>query len=310
MNYRHAFHAGNFADVMKHATLALVIDYLKQKPAPFRVIDTHAGRGVYDLASGEAQRTGEWRGGIGRIVDKPLPPDIAPLLAPYLAALTATGHETDHKAGNETGHETGHAPEIPLASRIASYPGSPLLARRLLRRDDRLVANELHPEDHAALSALFQRDRQVKVLGLDGWTALKSLLPPKERRGVVLVDPPFEEPGELKRLGEGLAEALRRFAGGVYLLWYPIKDPKRTRAFHAAVGGLDAGEMLVAEMLIRKPLDPDLLNGAGLLIVNPPYQLEAKLQRLLPFLADRLAAGPGAEAHARSLGNRPEDRKG
>ena len=206
MNYRHAYHAGNFADVLKHAVLALVIEHLKLKPAPFRVIDTHAGVGVYDLGAEEAQKTGEWREGIGRIVSADLPPDAAAALAPYLGVVR------------------GLNAQIAREGTLTRYPGSPLLARRLMREGDHLVVNELHPEDNIALRKLFGHDPQTKVLELDGWTALKSLLPPKERRGVVLVDPAYEQPGELERLVQGLKEAARRFATGTILLWYPIKD--------------------------------------------------------------------------------------
>ena len=269
MNYRHAFHAGNFADVLKHATLTLVIDYLKQKDAPFRVIDTHAGIGTYDLTAIAAEKTGEWRQGIGRLLDPaaaPLPEAIATLLKPYLDVVIA---------------ESGANP-------LTRYPGSPRIARALLRRDDVLVVNELHPEDGAELEALFARDRQTKVMQLDGWVALKSLLPPKERRGVVLIDPPFEQPGELDRLARGLSEAVSRFPSGIYLLWYPIKDPKAIAAFHAALTKLALPKLLVAELMLRPAVDTTRLNGTGLAILNPPWRLDEALGSLLPFLADRL----------------------
>lgn len=275
MNYRHAFHAGNFADVLKHLILTLVIEHLKQKPAPFRVIDTHAGAGRYHLDGDEASRAGEWRQGIGRLLADPIPPGPADVLAPYLQAVCA---------------ENGGGP-----SKLTVYPGSPLLARRLMRRGDQLVASELNPAEHAALAQVFRGDPQSKVLGIDGWTALRSLLPPKERRGVVLVDPPFEEPGELRRLNDGLREALRRFETGVFLLWYPIKDPKPAKAFLARLAEIAPSRLAAAELLIRKPVNPDLLNGCGVAIVNPPYLIDEKLEVVLPFLASRLAAGSGAE---------------
>jgi 23S rRNA (adenine2030-N6)-methyltransferase len=274
MNYRHAFHAGNFADVLKHATLALVIEYLKQKPAPFRVIDTHAGIGLYDLGSDEASRTGEWRDGIDRLVGRDaeaIPPDVADLLAPYLAAVAA-----ENPGG------------------LSRYPGSPLVARRLMRPEDVLAVNELHPEDARDLARLFARDRQTKVLELDGWTALKALLPPKERRGVILIDPPFEKPGELERLATGLSEAVKRFASGIYLLWYPIKDPTPVLAFHRGLAASGLDKVLRVELMIRPPRDPALLNGCGLVIVNPPHTLAPALETLTRFLAQRLARAPGA----------------
>ena len=205
MNYRHAYHAGNFADVLKHAVLALVIDYLKRKEAPFRVVDTHAGRARYALTSEEAGKTGEWLSGIGRLLGPdaaPLPAEVEQVLAPYLKAVAG-------------GKCTGIADDLPR---------QPADRADLMRAQDVLVANELHPEERSELEAALGRDRRAKVMGLDGWIALKSLLPPKERRGVVLIDPPFEQDGELARLAEGLADGLQRFATGIFIGWYPIKD--------------------------------------------------------------------------------------
>jgi 23S rRNA (adenine2030-N6)-methyltransferase len=275
MNYRHAYHAGSFADVVKHAILALVITHLKQKEAPFRVIDTHAGAGIYDLGAEAAEKTGEWCNGIGRLLGpgaEPIPPIEARILKPYLDVVRA----------------------INPAGRLTRYPGSPRLARALMRPGDQLIANELHPEDGAKLKALFARDPSTKVLALDGWTALKSLLPPKERRGVVLIDPPFEEPGELDRLRQGLRQAVERFATGVYLLWYPIKQVMPIATLHRALISDGFAGLMKVELLTRRPRSPDLLNGAGLLILNPPYLLPEALQQLMPFLAERLALGPGA----------------
>lgn len=272
MNYRHAYHAGNFADVLKHLVLALVIEHLKQKDSPFRVIDTHAGVGLYDLSGTEAQKTGEWHNGIGRILSHPWPGDVAPLLAPYLEAVRAVNPDGD----------------------LRYYPGSPSIARYLLRDSDVLIANELHKEDHAALSALFARDPQAKILSLDGWTALKSLLPPKERRGLVLVDPPFEQADELERLISGLKDALKRFATGVYILWFPIKSVRPIDRFYAGISALGPLKLALIELYIRAPNDPERLNGTGLLIVNPPYLLPEQMRALLPALVPSLADGDGA----------------
>ncbi len=272
MNYRHAYHAGNFADVLKHLVLTLVIAHLKQKPAAFRVIDTHAGVGRYELMGMEAGKTEEWKGGIGRLLEEPLPDSVAAVMAPYLRIVQ------EENAGDA----------------LTAYPGSPLIARHLLRPQDSLVANELHPEDHALLQRLFARDSQVKVLHLDGWTALKSLLPPKERRGVILVDPPFEEAGELRRLATGLKEAHRRFATGTVLLWYPIKALRPVDAFHNAIAGLGLEKLFVVELFIRSPEDPERLNGTGLVILNPPFTLADHLQTILPELTRRLAVDDGA----------------
>ena len=275
MNYRHAYHAGNFADVIKHATLALVIEYLKRKAAPFRIIDTHAGSGRYALDSGAAGKTGEWQGGIGRLLGPgaaPLPPPVTRRMAPYLDAVRA--------------QNGGQALRV--------YPGSPLIARRLMRAQDTLIANELHPEERAQLEAAVARDRRIKVMALDGWTALKSLLPPKERRGIVLIDPPFEEDHELVRLAEGLAQGLRRFATGVYLAWYPIKDPKPVARFHAAVAAIKGPDLLRVELMLRRPTDTDRLNGCGLIVANPPHTLVDELASILPELTRRLGDGSGA----------------
>jgi len=272
MNYRHAYHAGNFADVLKHLVLTLVIEHLKLKPAPFRVIDTHAGTGLYDLTGIEAQKTGEWLSGIGRIRAEPFSPDVAEILAPYLACI-----QSENPDGT-----------------LARYPGSPLIARSLLRENDVLVVNELHPQDHAELAGLFARDNQTKVLHLDGWTALKSLLPPKERRGVILVDPPFEEAGELERLVSGLKDVERRFATGTVILWYPIKAPRALDRFYTAIAALNLDKILVTELFIREPTDPGVLNGTGLVIFNPPFTLAGKLRTALPALTTRLACDPGA----------------
>lgn len=274
MNYRHIYHAGNFADVLKHAVLALVIEHLKLKDAPFRVVDTHAGTGLYDLASEEAQKTGEWRDGIGRILADAPPAEITAILAPYLDVIR-----------NENG-----------GSEVVRYPGSPLVARRLMRRGDRLVVNEAHPEDAARLKALFAKDPATKVLTIDGWSALKAVLPPKERRGVTLIDPPFEEPGEFQRLLEGIEAAHRRFATGTVILWYPIKDVRVVRTFYRDAAALGIPKLLSAELFVRAPLSEGELAGTGLLILNPPFTLEAKLATLLPYLTSKLARAKGAES--------------
>jgi 23S rRNA (adenine2030-N6)-methyltransferase len=282
MNYRHIYHAGNFADVVKHATLALIIEHLKLKPAPFRIIDTHAGIGRYDLYANEAEKTGEWRNGIGRLLSEPLPDQIAQILQPYLAAVK----------GENPGWQPGQD--------LAVYPGSPVIARNLLRLGDALVVNELHPEDHEALAANMARDKQTKVLHQDGWSALKALLPPKERRGIVLIDPPFEEPGELARLTAALTDAVRRFATGTFVLWYPIKDQRPVFAFRREL--VERGfEKLLSVELIIKPTNTGGLAGCGLAILNPPYGLMEKLDILLPFFVESFAQGPGASSEVRWL---------
>lgn len=281
MNYRHIYHAGNFADVVKHATLALVIEYLKQKTAPFRVIDTHAGIGCYDLGSEQAQKTGEWREGIGRILEAKLSRAADDLLAPYLAVVR----------------------RLNPGAQLTRYPGSPLLARELLRSEDRLVVNELHPDDHRSLSRLFAHDPQVKVLELDAWTAVKALLPPPERRGVVLIDPAFEQQGELNRLVDALREGVRRFAGGTYLLWYPIKELQPVTAFKRKIAALGLAKATAFELMIRGLENEDRLNGAGIVAVNAPFTLARNMELLLPELSEVLSQGRGAGFRIEELGS-------
>ena len=273
MNYRHAYHAGNFADVLKHIVLVLVIEHLKRKATPFRVVDTHAGAGAYDLSSTQAEKTGEWRLGIGLLTGLAPPAEVAEILGPYLDCVGAID------ARGET---------------LASYPGSPLIAARLLRPDDQLLANELHPEDRAKLRLTLREFENAKVLGLDGYVALKSTLPPKERRGAVLVDPPFEEPGELQRLAAGLKQAIARFGHGIFLLWYPIKDPRPIAAFKHSLKEVGAGKLLTLEWLVNGADDPARLNGCGLVIVNPPFRMEGQMRILMPWLVEHLSHGPGA----------------
>lgn len=266
MNYRHIYHAGNFADVLKHAVLARLIDYLKLKDKPFRVIDTHAGIGVYDLSSEEAQKTGEWHGGVGRLLDADLPKTVAPLLAPYLDAVRA----------------------LNAASSVRLYPGSPKISRMLLRKEDRLSLMELHPDDYETLRENFADDFQTRVTHLDGWLALNAHLPPKEKRGLVLVDPPFDAPNEYGRLADGLAKAWRKFPTGVYCLWYPLKRGAPIGDFMKALHGLEIPKMLSVELSVKSERE-DGLTGSGLVIVNPPYTLKAEMDVLLPFLKERLA---------------------
>ena len=273
MNYRHHFHAGNFADVVKHAVLARLLVYLQRKDAAYRVIDTHAGIGLYDLSSEEAQKTGEWLGGIGRLLDAKLSPEAQALLAPYLEAVMA--ENTD--GGVET------------------YPGSPLIVRRLLRPLDRLTAIELHPEDAEQLKSLFAGDFQVRTIELDGWLALGAHLPPKEKRGLVLVDPPFEEKGEFDRLVDGLVRAHRRWPGGIYALWYPIKDRAAVKDFREGLKETGIPKILDVAFEVRPPSREELFDGSGLVVVNPPFVFEKEMRVLLPALKTALAEDPKAK---------------
>jgi 23S rRNA (adenine2030-N6)-methyltransferase len=268
MNYRHAYHAGNFADVVKHATLALLIDRLKAKEKPFRVIDTHAGIGLYDLAGPLAAKTDEWHQGIGKL----LGPDMKPValtrrlseaLAPYLFAV---------RAANPDG-------------RLRFYPGSPMIARTLLRGSDRLTATELHPDDYRQLGERFAGDIQVKAIELDGWLALGSFVPPKERRGLVLVDPPYEQGDEFKALAEGFEKAYRRWPTGIYALWYPVKEIGAVKNFVKHLSDSGIPRLLGAELWVRERATEGRFNGTGLILCNPPYQLDKTLDDMLTGLA-------------------------
>lgn len=269
MNYRHAFHAGNFADVMKHALLVRIIAYLQRKETPLRVIDTHAGPGLYDLAGDAAGRTGEWMAGIGRL-EEAFAPGVEELLAPYRTIVA------DIRAR--------HGQTI--------YPGSPGILREILRRQDRGVLVELHPADHKALSRAFNQVTNLKVLHLDGWTALNAMIPPRENRGLVLIDPPYEETNELDRLGSHLVDATRKWPNGVYAAWYPIKATDPIDILVARLQGEIARPGLRLEMMIDDPRDRTRLNGSGLLVLNPPFGLREEADLLLPALAERLSRGP------------------
>ncbi len=272
MNYRHAYHAGNFADVIKHAVLCRVLVHLREKPAAFRVIDTHAGAGLYDLAGMEATKTGEWRDGIGRLMTAKLDAPVRALLAPYLDAIAACNP----------------------GSGLSVYPGSPALARALLRRQDRLIACELEPHAARALAHTLRGDTRAKAIAIDGWTALAAYVPPKERRGLVLIDPPFEQPDEYSLLVQGLASAHRKWTGGIFLLWYPIKDAAEVTAFIRKLKRLDIAKLLRLELIFRPPGLQTGLRGSGVILVNPPWKLPDELKILLPALAGALAQNGAA----------------
>jgi len=274
MNYQHAFHAGNFADVHKHVVLARILTHLRGKPAAFRVIDSHAGAGRYDLLGDRASRSGEWRGGIARLwaerqepaAVRPAPAEegkVAALLAPYLDAVAAFNP----------------------GGRLRVYPGSPLIAGALMRPQDRLVAAELEPRAAASLQGALRGDRRAKVLALDGWTALGANVPPKERRGVVLLDPSFEESADFHRLSAGLAAAQRKWPTGIYLLWYPIKDREAPDALARRLVRLGVPKILRGEIMLDRPRADAGLIGSGLVIVNPPFTLQDELKILQPALA-------------------------
>jgi 23S rRNA (adenine2030-N6)-methyltransferase len=268
MNYRHAFHAGNFADVVKHAVLARILVHLRSKPAAFRVIDTHAGAGHYDLGGPEATRSAEWQNGIGRLYGAGLDPTVSSLLAPYLDVVAS------------------HNSSGPLRA----YPGSPAIIQAFLRSPDRLLACELEPNAAAALKRVFSNDRRVKTIAIDGWTALNAYVPPPERRGLVLIDPPYEDAGDFPN--QGLEAAHRKWANGIYLLWYPIKGRQQPDALARRLRRSGINKILRTELNIAAA-DPARLTGCGLITVNPPWGLEEELRILLPALAPILAVADG-----------------
>jgi 23S rRNA (adenine2030-N6)-methyltransferase len=278
VNYRHAYHAGNFADVVKHVALVAILLHLRKKDKPFRVIDTHAGRGIYDLDSEAAQRTGEAAGGIARLSDL-AGASLPPALATYLEIIQAMG--------------------------VTRYPGSPLIAAELLRDNDKLIAIEKHPEDEAVLAQTLARFKNAKSACADGYARLAALLPPPERRGLVLVDPPFEAENEFVQLAQALAGARKRFATGIMLVWYPIKSTAASDAFAGEV--LGGGSQEVARITIdigrAAKDDKERLSAAGLLIVNPPYGFVDEMQACAEILAPRLGRTAPAKIAVTDLGS-------
>lgn len=274
MNYRHAFHAGGFADVIKHIVLVRILSYLHEKASPFRFIDTHAGAGLYDLTSEEARRGGEWLTGIARLRQARFSAETATLIEPYLDIVRAFNPE----------------PELKV------YPGSPLIARALLRPQDRLTACEVEPKARKRLVEALHRDTQARVVDVDGWLALPAFVPPNERRGLVLIDPPYEQKDEFERLADGFAQAFWRWPTGSYLLWYPVKSRRATdglarRVADAVTAGPSPGKCLRLEFSVAPQDLGTALTSAGLLMVNPPWTLAGELKAILPELQKPLGQG-------------------
>ena len=266
MNYRHAFHAGNFADVVKHVALVRVLLHLRKKDTPFAVIDSHAGRGIYDLASDEAQRTGEAANGIELLRGLKGPQ----ALEQYLTLVQEAGKSL--------------------------YPGSPLIAAKMLRPQDRLVAIEKHPQEAEILGQVLLVFRKARVEEGDGYARLLALLPPTERRGVVLMDPPFEAPDEFEAAAEAIKGAVRRFATGIYLIWYPVKSAAAARAFRGEVLTSGIASALNIEMAVDAA--EGRLSRAGLLVLNPPFGFDSDMAEILGLIAPRL---PGGQVHLEQL---------
>ena len=265
MNYRHAYHAGNHADVLKHAVLALVISYLGTKDKPFAALDAHAGIGAYDLLGLEALKTDEWRGGVG-LLGEAFSPDIEVLLEPYRRCIAALNPQGG----------------------LRYYPGSPEIILQLMRGQDRLIANELHPQDADILEDNYRADRRLIVTRLDALTATKAQLPFAERRGLVLIDPPYEAIDETERVVKQLHEGLKRFQSGCFMVWYPVTTNEFADRFVSAIAAVSAPEMLHVELRIKTTQPKTGLVGSGLIVINPPWVLENQLQVLVPALAARL----------------------
>jgi len=271
MNYRHGFHAGNFADVFKHTLLARLLIYLARKDAPFRVVDTHAGEGAYDLAAEEAGRTLEWRGGIGRLAELgEVSAETRALLAPYLDCVGPFDDD----------------------GRPSIYPGSPMIAARLMRAQDRAIFCELRPDAFEALRRRFGRDERIKTIPIDGYTGLGAYVPPKERRGMVLIDPPFERADEFEAMFSAFRSAHRKWPTGIYALWHPSKDPYAERNFTDAFRKNDIRRALRLSLAVDK--GGEGLRRTGLVVVNPPFVFEEEARAILSFLTPRLAQGEGA----------------
>jgi 23S rRNA (adenine2030-N6)-methyltransferase len=263
VNYRHAFHAGNFADVHKHVVLLALLERLKQKPKPLFYLDTHAGRGSYDLRAEDATRGGEWREGIARLAGRPL--RSADLLRYVQATHAATAPPT-------------------------RYPGSPLVAIGALREGDRAVLVEQQPGEAEALKRATPGRRDVAVICGDGYAALKTYLPPRENRGLVLIDPPYEAESELADAERALRLGLSRWPNGVFALWYPIKAGAQSQRLNAALQASGLRKLLQLELTVRPTDSPIGLNGSGLVIANPPWKFDGEMRETLEELRGALAS--------------------
>lgn len=268
MNYRHAFHAGNHADVLKHYVLSRLIALLSRKEAPFAYLDSHAGVGLYDLQGDQASRTGEWLQGIARLWQATDVPD--PLLD-YLEVIRAMNPDGE----------------------LRHYPGSPELARLLTREQDRLHLNEKHPEDGRLLKENMHGDRRVAVHLGEGWYVPRALLPTREKRALLLIDPPFEQSDEMEHCAQSLSEAIGRMRQAVVAIWYPIKDLRQLTRFYRDLQKSKAPKLLRVELYVHPTDEAARLNGSGLVISNPPWGLEEELKQILPWLAQLLEQSQG-----------------
>lgn len=270
MNYSHTYHAGSFSDVFKHIVLVMLVQSLRKKETPFCYLDTHAGLGRYDLQSKAAEKTGEASDGIGKILRKQ---NMPPAVLDYATVVRAM-------------NSPEAAEEMPRF-----YPGSPCLVRHFLRPQDRMVLTELDADDAQALKQEFHGDAQVGVHNTDGYAALKAFLPPKEKRGLVLIDPPFERPDEFRAAAQALTAAWQRWPRGTYAFWYPIKDRPPIDKFERLIGASGIQKVLVAELCLLPDTRAATLNGCGMMIINPPWHMDEELRSILAWLWPRLRNG-------------------
>lgn len=278
MNYRHVYHAGNHADVLKHIVMMRALMHLKKKDKPFLFLDAHAGIGLYALWGDEALKTLEWQDGVGRFYDPSgravlLASDIEVLLEPWRQVISSV---------NASGQPLSH------------YPGSPGFALPGLRKSDRLLLNELHPEDFGKLADFVAGDARVTLSEADAAVVVKAHLPPPERRGFILIDPPYEREDEARRAIKMLCDAHRRFATGAYALWYPVTGDGLSDLIAREVSALAIPKTLKAELLVRRAVTEGGLAGSGLILINPPWPLAEELALLGPALLERLWQTDGA----------------
>lgn len=259
LSYRHSFHAGNHADVLKHTVQSLIITALKEKEKPFLYLDTHAGAGRYQLSGEHAERTGEYLDGIAKIWQRD---DIPAELEPYMQAVHTYNHN----------------------GQLRYYPGSPLIARQLLREQDKLHLTELHPSDFPLLRNEFQKDSRTKVLRDDGYQQLKSQLPPLSRRGFVLIDPPYELKTDYQAVVKGIQEGHKRFATGVFALWYPVVLRQNIKRMLKELEATGIRNILQIELAVLPDSDRYGMTASGMIVINPPWKLAAQMKSVLPWL--------------------------
>ncbi|ELO1813162.1 23S rRNA (adenine(2030)-N(6))-methyltransferase RlmJ [Vibrio fluvialis] len=268
LSYRHSFHAGNHADVVKHIVQSLILSSLQKKDKPFVYHDTHSGVGRYDLTHEWSEKTGEYKQGIARLWQQTeVPEDIHS----YLDAI---------KALNDDGE-------------LRYYPGSPRVARAHLRSHDRMVLTELHPSDYPLLEQEFHRDRQVAIFKEDGFARLKGSLPPKERRGLVLIDPPYELAKEYRDVVQAIAQSYKRWATGIYAIWYPVVNRCDIDDMIEGLQGLGIRKILQIELGVSPDTNERGMTASGMIVINPPWKLESQMQSILPFLKEAIAPATG-----------------